>query len=70
MKLISGLKSFWRHASTSEQFKISKLATSSHCAIDMMFIYKLTEVKFGRLLRKYHDVTLAENDAAVYKSCL
>ena len=36
----------------------------------MMFIYKIKEVKFYMLLRKYHDMTLAANDAAAYTSCL
>ena len=30
----------------------------------MMFIYKITEVNFLMTLRKYHDVTIAINDAA------
>ena len=32
----------------------------------MMSIYKITEVKYCTSLRKYHEVTLAANDAAVY----
>ena len=36
----------------------------------MMFIYKITEVKVCMLLRKYHDVTLAANDAVLYTPCL
>ena len=30
----------------------------------MMFKYKITEVKFFMLLHNYHDITVAENDAA------
>ena len=36
----------------------------------MIFIYKITEVNFLMSLRKYHDVTLAINDAASYTLCL
>ena len=36
----------------------------------MMFIYKITEVNFLMSLRKYHDVTIAINDAAPYTLCL
>ena len=32
----------------------------------MVFIYKITEVKFCILLRKYRDVTLAANEASAY----
>ena len=32
----------------------------------MMFIYKITDMS----LRKYHDVTIAINDATPYTSCL
>ena len=32
----------------------------------MMFIYKITEVNFFMSLRKYHDVTIAIDDAAPY----
>ena len=32
----------------------------------MMFIYKITEVNFLMSFRKYHDVTIAINDAAPY----
>ena len=35
----------------------------------MMFIYKITEVKFCIMLRKYHDVTLAANEASAYTHC-
>ena len=35
----------------------------------MMFIYELIEVKFCMSLRKYHDVTIAANDAAAYTQC-
>ena len=31
-----------------------------------MFIYKITEVNFLMSLCKYHDVTIAINDAALY----
>ena len=43
---------------------ILKLAPTCHCAINMMFKYKITEVKFFMLLHNYHDITVAENDAA------
>ena len=36
----------------------------------MMLIYKITEVNFLMSLRKYHDVTIAINDAAPYTTCL
>ena len=36
----------------------------------MMFIYEITEVNFLMSLRKYHDVTIAINDAALYAPCL
>ena len=37
----------------------------------MMFTNKLTEVKFCvPLHNKYHDVTIAANDAAAYTQCL
>ena len=36
----------------------------------MMFIYKITEVKFCITLRKYHDVTITANDTAAYTQCL
>ena len=36
----------------------------------MMFIFKITEVSFLISLRKYHDVTIAVNDAAPYIPCL
>ena len=32
----------------------------------MMFIYKITGVKVCVLLRKHHDITFSENDAAAY----
>ena len=35
----------------------------------MIFIYKITEVKVCISLRKYQDVTLAANDAALYTTC-
>ena len=36
----------------------------------MKFIHKITAVKFRMLLRKYHDVMIAANDAAVSTLCL
>ena len=36
----------------------------------MMFIYEITEVNFLMSLRKYHDVTIAKNDAATNMLCL
>ena len=70
LKMLTDLQSFWRRAKTWEQCKISKLPPNSHCAVNMMFIYKITEVKLCVLLREHHDVTFAENDAAAYMSCL
>ena len=35
----------------------------------MIFIYKITEVKFCILLRKYSDMTLAANEASAYTQC-
>ena len=35
-----------------------------------MFIYKIAEVNFLMSSRKYHDVTIAINDAAPYTPCL
>ena len=35
----------------------------------MIFIYKITEVKFCISLRQYHDVTLVANEASVYTPC-
>ena len=50
--------------------KISELPPNSHCVINMMFIYKITEVKICVLLLEHHDVTFAGNDAAAYPPCL
>ena len=36
----------------------------------MMFIFKITEVNFLKSLRKYHELTIAINDAAQYTLCL
>ena len=36
----------------------------------MMFIYKITEVRFFGTLREHHDVTFSENDAAAYTPCI
>ena len=35
----------------------------------MIFIYKITEVKFCISLRKYRDETLAANEASAYTQC-
>ena len=35
-----------------------------------MFIYKITKVNFLMTLRKYNDMTIAINDAALYTPCL
>ena len=35
----------------------------------MIFICKITEVKFCISLRKYRDVTLAANEASAYTQC-
>ena len=35
----------------------------------MIFIYKITEVKFCISLRKYRDVTLAANEPSAYTQC-
>ena len=66
LKVLSGLKSLWHHTNTPEQSKISKSAHYSDWAIHMMFIYKITKVNFCISLRKYYEVTLAENDTAAY----
>ena len=42
----------------------------SHCAINMMLIYKIMEVRICVSLHEHHDVTFAENDAAAYTLCL
>ena len=36
----------------------------------MIFIYKITGVKFRMQLCKYHHMTLAANDATAYTLCL
>ena len=36
----------------------------------LMFLYKITEVKFCMSLGKYHDMTLAANNAVAYTPCL
>ena len=64
--MFSGLQSFLRRAKTSELCKISELQLDSHCAINMMLIYKLTKVNMCVLLREHHDVTFGENYAAAY----
>ena len=35
----------------------------------MIFIYKITELKFCIPLREYLDMTLAENEASAYTPC-
>ena len=35
----------------------------------MIFIYKITEVKFCISLRKYNDVTLAAKEVSAYTQC-
>ena len=35
----------------------------------MIFIYKITEVKFCISLRKYRDVTIATNEASAFAVC-
>ena len=35
----------------------------------MIFVYKITEVKFCISLRKYRDVTLAANESSAYTPC-
>ena len=42
------------------------ISPDSYKAIHMMFIYKITEVKFSISLCIYHDLTLAANDAVAY----
>ena len=69
MKEHSGLQCLWRNANAPEQCKNSKLTSNTHWAIPMMFIYKITEVHFVMSMRKYHDVTIAINDAAPYIPC-
>ena len=46
--------------------KILIISSDSHCAKHMMFIFKITGVKFWMLLCKYHNMTLAVNDAVAY----
>ena len=43
---------------------MTELAPNSHCAIYMMFIYNITEVKICVSLREHPNVTFAEYDAA------
>ena len=64
------LKSLWRPAKTSEPFKISELPPDSHCTINMILIFKITEVKMCVSLRKHHDALFAENDAVAYTPSL
>ena len=72
LKMLSGVQSFWRHAKTLEQCKISELPPNTHCVINMMFIYKITELKIYMLLgvTEHHDVTFTENHATAYTPCL
>ena len=63
-KMFSCLQRFWRNAKTSEPCKIPELPPDSHCAINMLLKYKITEVKICVSLCKHHDVTFAKNDAA------
>ena len=70
MKEHSGVQYLWRRANAPEQCKISKFASNSHLAKNIMFIYKITEVNFLMSLREYNDVTIAINDAAPYTLCL
>ena len=70
LKLLSCLKRFSRRVKSAEQSKISKLAPNSHCVLQMMFIYKITKVKFCITLRTYHDVKTAANDTTAYTQCL
>ena len=65
--MLSSLQSFWRNAKTLEQCKISELPPNIHCAINMMFIYKMKKVKIYMLLRVNHDVTFAGNDTAAIR---
>ena len=62
--MLSGLQSFWRRAKLSDQCKILELPPNSHCAIDMVLVYKMTEVKSCVSLREHHDLTFAAHDAA------
>ena len=67
MKEHSGLQCLWRRENALEQCDISKLASNSHWAKHMMFIYKITEVNFLMSMHKYHDrfdVTIAIDGAA------
>ena len=63
-------KKFLKACKTLEQCKISELPHSSGCVMNMMFICKITEIKFCVSLREHHDVTFTENDAAAYTACL
>ena len=44
--------------------KFQNLPPDSHCAINMLLKYKITEVKICVSLCEHHDVTFAKNDAA------
>ena len=68
--MLSGLQSLWWCAKQSEPCKISELPPDSHCAINMILIYKITEVKMFVSLREHHYVPFAENGAAAYTPCL
>ena len=50
--MFSDIKRVLRREKASEQCEISKLAPYSHCALHMMFIYKMIEVKCCMRLRK------------------
>ena len=41
-------------------------SVNSHCAIDIVLIYKMTEIKICVSLRKHPDGTFAAHDAAAY----
>ena len=70
LKMFSGLQRLWQRAKTLEPCKISELPPDSHSAINMILMYKITEVKMCVSLREHHDVTFTENDAAAYTPCL
>ena len=68
--MLSDLQSFWWYAKTSEQSQISVLLQNSHCAINMMFIYKNNNKKFVCRYVNIMKSYFAENDAAAYTPCL
>ena len=61
---------FLTHAKTLEQCKISESPPNNHCSINMMLIYKITEVNHCVSLREHLEVTISQNEAVAYMPCL